>query len=113
LPERKLLLLGDNWNPQTWLFFPEAPDVRAYAASFQTLMNLPFEMAVAPHSDTPIKKKLLLDFAQGLNERGFSSARPIKIPGHEHLKTLAYEPAPGMLLVFKSDGSNFSDELLP
>lgn len=102
VPERRLLLLGDNWNPQTWIFFPEAMDVRTYAQSFRSLMALPFQTALAPHADEPISRAFLLAFADGLNETGFASAKPVKIHGHEQIPTKAFEPSPGALLVFRA-----------
>ena len=102
IPERKVLLLGDCWNPQTWVFFKEALPVTAYAASFRRLMALPFTHALAPHQGEMIEKPFLMQYAKGLNEKGFASAKPFFVPGHEDIPTLAYEPVPGALLVFKA-----------
>lgn len=99
--ERGLLLLGDCWNPQTWVFFPEALPVRQYAKTFHSLMSKPFTHALAPHTDTLLTRDFLLKYDKGLNEKGFASAKPFIIAGQEHLPTLAYEPTPGSLLVFR------------
>ncbi|NLX83624.1 MAG: hypothetical protein GXZ04_07410, partial [Clostridiales bacterium] len=99
--ERALLLLGDSWNPQTWVFFPEALPVNTYAASFRSLMNLPFTHALAPHQSALISKTFLQTYANGLSEKGFASAKPFSVPGHEGIQTLTYEPAPGALLIFR------------
>ena len=101
VPERELLLLGDNWNPQTWVFFPESLGVRTYAASFRSLMALPFKTALAPHAENMLEKDSLLRFAGGLNETGFASAKPVRMQGYEHLPARAFEPAPGAMLVFR------------
>ncbi len=102
MPERRLLLPGDSWNPQTWVFFPESLDVRTYAQSFRSLMDLPFQTALAPHADAPVSRDFLLSFADGLNETGFAGAKPMKIKGHEQIPVKAFEPSPGALLVFRA-----------
>ncbi len=100
--ERELLLLGDNWNPQTWVFFPEALDVRTYARSFRSLTDLPFRIALAPHADAPVSREFLLSFADGLNETGFANAKTARIRGYEQIPVKAFEPAPGAMLVFRA-----------
>lgn len=102
IPEREVLLLGDCWNPQTWVFFKEALPVETYAASFRRLIALPFTHALAPHQGEMIEKTFLMRYADGLNEKGFATAKPFSVPGHEDVPTLAYEPAPGALLVFRA-----------
>ena len=49
VPELSLLLTGDDWNPTTWLFFPEALDVYAYRARMEALLALPFARVLCPH----------------------------------------------------------------
>lgn len=102
VPKRRLLLLGDNWNPQTWVFFPESLDVRTYSQSFRSLMELPFQTALAPHAEAPLNRASLVCFAQGLNETGFANAKPARIRGYEHIPVKAFEPAPGAMLVFRA-----------
>ncbi|MBQ9307252.1 MAG: MBL fold metallo-hydrolase [Clostridia bacterium] len=50
IPEIGLLLPGDNWNPETWCFFPEAPSVHTLAASLQSLLSHPFDHVLCPHA---------------------------------------------------------------
>ena len=99
--ERKLLLLGDSWNPQTWVFFKEALPVETYIASFQNLMEQPFDLALAPHKQEAVPKEYLLQYAQGLEKNGPANAKPFVVPGHERVPTLACTPAPGARLIFK------------
>lgn len=99
--ELKLLLLGDSWNPQTWVFFPEALPVAAYAASFKSLMQQPFDLALAPHKKELVTKEYLLAYAKGLTENGLASAKPFVVPGHERVPTLACTPVQGARLIFK------------
>ena len=102
VPERELLLLGDSWNPQTWIFFPEALPVETYAQSFKKLMTQPFSAALAPHAAEPLTCENLQRYAEGLTDKGFASAKPFTIQGQEHIPTLAYAPTPGSLLVFRA-----------
>jgi len=102
VPERELLLLGDSWNRETWLFFPESLPVRTYAASFRFLMSHPFKKALAPHVEETVDREYLLQFERGLNEAGFAEAKPAIIPGHEHIQVRAFEPCPGARLVFRA-----------
>ncbi len=102
VPERRLLLLGDSWNPQTWLFFPEALPVRDYARTFKRLMTLPFEQALAPHHPDLLSREFLQRYHDGLTEEGFASAKPYPVAGYEQLPTRAFAPCPGALLVFRA-----------
>ena len=40
VPERKLLLSGDDWNPCTWLFFPQALGLREYRSNMRGIQQL-------------------------------------------------------------------------
>ena len=102
VPERELLLLGDSWNPQTWVFFPEALPVETYAQSFKKLMDQIFSTALAPHKAEPLSWEYLHRYAEGLTSKGFASAKPFLIQGQEHIPTLAYAPTPGSLLIFRA-----------
>ena len=39
VPEHRLLLTGDDWNPTTWLFFPEALPVWDYLKNMRALLD--------------------------------------------------------------------------
>lgn len=99
--ERRLLLLGDCWNPQTWLFFPEALEVGAYINTLNTLMGLPFNQALAPHMDQAIDKAFLTRFTAALTPENLEKAEPRTMPGYENIPALALEPVPGYPLIFK------------
>ncbi len=83
IPQRRLMLLGDNWNPQTWLFFPESPGLRAWMVSFERLLQLPFDIALASHRELPISRALLQAHFSALTARAIRDAQPIHIRGHE------------------------------
>lgn len=101
LKEKNLLLLGDCWNPQTWVFFPEALDVLLYVKTMRSLMELPFETALAPHFDRPLSRAFLKTYTEGLTEEAIEGALPFTVPGHENIPTLAFEPVPGYPLIFR------------
>jgi len=100
VPQRRLLLTGDSWNPQTWVFFPEAFPIRVYAQSFKNMVKHDFDVALAPHRSNLISAEALRCFSQGLTEDGFASAKPYPIDGYEHLPTRMFKPCPGAPLVF-------------
>ena len=99
--EHRLLLLGDSWNPQTWVFFPEALPVDTYVASFRRLMASPFDLALAPHQAEPVSRDYLLAFQAGLITNGPAVAKPFVVPGHERVPTLACTPVKGARLIFR------------
>lgn len=99
--EMRLLLLGDTWNPQTWVFFPEALPIDTYVASFNRLMDAPFDQALAPHQAAPVTRDYLLAFREGLTTNGPAVAKPFVVPGHERVPTLACSPVKGSRLIFR------------
>ncbi len=102
IPQRKLLLTGDNWNPHTWLFFPEALPVDAYAAMMHTLLGIPFLWALTPHFGRLIPRSRMERYILGLNREAFSGALPVVIPGYENIPTKETFPAPDFKLVFRA-----------
>ena len=76
VPERKLLLTGDDWNPVTWLFFPEALPVRAYRENMRELMKLPFEHALCSHRPGLFGREEVTGFIGGLTDEAIALARP-------------------------------------
>lgn len=74
VPERKLLLTGDDWNPCTWLFFPEALGARAYRESLRALLALPFEWVLCPHRTRLYPRSTLDAFADALTDAALNAA---------------------------------------
>lgn len=102
VPQLKLLLTGDNWNPVTWLFFPEALPAEAYAASMRGVQALPFKWALTPHHGRLIRRGLMERYIQGLTREAFSRALPVLIPDYEDIPTKEVFPSPGFKLVFRA-----------
>lgn len=51
VPERRLLLPGDNFNETTWLFFPEAEGMATYRRTLEKMLALDFDFVLPPHND--------------------------------------------------------------
>ncbi|MBR6028864.1 MAG: MBL fold metallo-hydrolase [Clostridia bacterium] len=77
VPEHRLLLTGDNWNPCTWLFFAEAVPIRRYRAEMRAALDkLPFEWVICPHSPEKHRRELLDAFLAGLTDEAIQKAEP-------------------------------------
>ena len=68
VPERELLLTGDDWNPCTWLFFPEALGAVQYRENISKLLDLPFRHILCPHSDRLCTREELQAFVHALSD---------------------------------------------
>ncbi|HSK67772.1 MAG TPA: MBL fold metallo-hydrolase [Candidatus Limnocylindria bacterium] len=101
LEEPRLLLLGDNWNPQTWLFFPESLGLSAWMESFTHLLSLPFDLALAPHQTEPVSKEFLLSQFAALTPKAIRDARPVRVRGHEE-KPARVVRTPAGEVIFRS-----------
>ena len=99
VPERGLLLTGDDWNPVTWLFFPEALPVRAYRANLRKLLTLPFAPVLCPHRPDLFPRETFAAFAEGLTDECLAAAQPVDM-GRPGLQTREARPAEGQTLVF-------------
>ncbi len=103
VPERALLLTGDNWNPCTWLFFPEALPVQEYRANMRRLLELPFRHVLCPHRWELFGRDRLEDFLAGLTDGKLLAAEAVDTGAWPGIRTVQTEPAPGQLLVFDAD----------
>ena len=100
VPERKLLLTGDDWNPCTWLFFREALPVQAYRDNMRRLLALPFRHVLCPHRRELYERDMLEAFLAGLTDEALLSAKPVDTGEWLGVRTGEIEPAPGQCLVF-------------
>lgn len=74
VPELKLLLTGDDWNPCTWLFFEEALSIQEYRKNMLALLRLPFERVVCSHNAGLHPRAMLEDFLKGLTDEAIEAA---------------------------------------
>lgn len=100
VPERKLLLTGDDWNPTTWLFFPEALAVDDYLPNVRALLALHFEQALCSHRPALYPRAMLEDFLNGLTPEALRAARPVDISPYEAIDTREAVLPGGQILVF-------------
>lgn len=105
IPQRKLLLTGDNWNPCTWLFFEEALPVRIYREHLRGLQALDFTQVLCPHQLTCYPREVLDAFINGLTDDTLNAAIPVHIGGYERFDTRQAHVANGQILVF--DGAKY------
>ncbi len=76
VPERRLLLTGDNWNPCTWLFFPEALSAQGYRRNVMKLLELPFDWALCAHQFGLFDRGMPEKFWRGLTDEALDTAEP-------------------------------------
>lgn len=100
VPEKKLLLTGDDWNPCTWVFFPEALGAREYRDNVSALLELPFEQVLCPHSQTLHARRELEAFLDALTDEALDSAPASDTGAPYGVNTREVRVDGGMVLVF-------------
>lgn len=98
VPERQLLLTGDDWNPCTWLFFEQALPVEQYRANMIQVQKLPFTHVLCSHQPVLYERKKLDDFLNGLTDEALHNAHPVDMG--RPTDTREVYPAAGQNLVF-------------
>ena len=87
VPERRLLLTGDDWNPCTWLFFPAALPVREYMRNMRQLLDLPFEHVLCSHQPALFPRRKLEIFLEALTDEALRAAQPVRIDPYDDINT--------------------------
>lgn len=100
LPDQKLLLTGDDWNPCTWLFFDAALPVRQYRENVRRLQTLDFEHVLCSHQLKCFPRQMFDNFVDHLTDDVLDHAQPVTISGHERFNTRQADVADGQILVF-------------
>ncbi len=100
LPKRGLLLTGDDWNPCTWLFFPEALPVRSYREHVRGLLDLPFKHVICPHRAGLYPRRTLERFLDGLTDEAIAAAVPVDTGAPYGVQTCQAALPDGQTLVF-------------
>ena len=100
VPEHKLLLSGDDWNPCTWLFFDAALPVRQYRGNVRELLKLDFAHVLCSHQLACYPREKFQAFVIGLADAVLDAAKPVTIGGYNHSDTRQADVAEGQILVF-------------
>lgn len=104
VPEYRLLLTGDDWNPTTWLFFREALPVGDYLRNMRALTAAcPFTHALCSHQRVLYLRQKVEAFLDGLTPERLGAAEPCGEGGARGIRTGRCEPAEGQQLVFDLD----------
>lgn len=98
VPERQLLLTGDDWNPCTWLFFEQALPVEEYRKNMRKIQKLPFKHVLCSHQPMMFDREKLDAFLDGLTDDALKKAHPVDMGRPTDTREIF--PAPGQNLVF-------------
>lgn len=107
VPERELLLTGDDWNPVTWCFFPDSLPVSEYRENVRTLKSLPFQYVLCSHRKELWQRKTLVSFLDGLTDECLKAAMPSEEGKERGINTYTAHPTEGQILVFDRDRAPF------
>ena len=100
VPERGLLLTGDDWNPCTWLFFPAALPVHDYLRNARELLRLPFEHVLCSHQWELFPRAKLESFLSGMTDNALRAARSVRPGPYPEIDTRQAELPDGQVLAF-------------
>lgn len=100
VPDEKLLLTGDDWNPCTWLFFDAALPVREYRENVRKLQALDFARVLCSHQLECYPRAKFDAFVDGLTDETLCAAHSVTIGGWERVDTRQADVAEGQILVF-------------
>ena len=103
IPQAKLLLTGDDWNPCTWLFFEAALPVQQYRENVRRLQALDFAHVLCSHQLECFPRAKFDDFANNLTDEVLDAAKPVTIGGYGHINTRQADVTDGQILVFDWD----------
>ena len=73
VPERALLLTGDDWNPTTWCFFPEACGEETLLQTDRRLQRLPFRSVLCSHQPVLFPREKLDFFLDSMTPEALIS----------------------------------------
>ena len=117
VPERKLLLTGDDWNPCTWLFFPEALCAQDYRRNVKRLLELPFEHVLCSHQFALFGRDRLDRFLENLTDERLENAREVDTGASVGARTAEARLPMDQVFIFDKDkferrkaGENKSDD---
>ena len=103
IPQCKLLLTGDDWNPCTWLFFEAALPVLEYREGIRRVQTLDFNHVLCSHQLELFPREKFDGFVNNLTDAVLDAARPVTIGNYKHINTYQANVTEGQILVFDYD----------
>ena len=103
VPERSLMLTGDDWNPCTWVFFAESLPVGAYRRTLRGILEVPFENVLCPHRFELLDRAMIKDFADALTDAALRDAVPVDTGASRGIRTHEARLPHDQVLVFDAD----------
>jgi len=100
VPERQLLLTGDDWNPCTWLFFPRALPVKEYRANVRQLSVLPYEHVLCSHQPMLFSRTKMDSFLAALTDGTLQAANRVHMEAYPDIETCQATLPEDQVLVF-------------
>ncbi len=114
VPQAGLMIMGDNWNPVTWMFLPGCTGLKAYKEQLQKLLLLPFEHVLVSHCGRLCARAQLEAYVDSLTPEVLQAAVPVTIRPYERFDTRQCSLPCGTVLVFdhlKNDLDNTKSHL--
>lgn len=100
LPDLRLLLTADDWNPCTWLFFPAALGAKDYRTHVRRLQALPFTHVLCSHQPRLYERRMFDDFLNELTDDTLRAAMPVNIAPYEAIDTRQASLPHDQIIVF-------------
>lgn len=101
IPQRRLLLTADDWNPCTWAFFPRAMPVQVLRDNMLALTAaLDFTHVLCAHQHRLFDRSDVEAFLAGLNDEALAQATPTQVPPYDDVPLLRCDAAEGQFIVF-------------
>lgn len=103
IPEYRLLLTGDNWNPCTWLWFPSSVPVQEWRKNMTAVCeNLPFSTVLCSHQPTPRTGEEVRKYIASLTDERLEQAKPVPMNPNIHTRQ-AIPDGPESIFIFDWD----------
>ncbi len=101
IPQRELLVMGDNWNPTVWMFFAESLPVTQYRENLRGVLDLPFRYVLTSHGERVYPRETLERYVAGMTDEMLRDApRDRDTSYFDRFDTRRCFPLPDMPLVF-------------
>ena len=101
VPERELLLTGDDWNPCTWLFFARALDLRSYRSNMRQLFaRLPFRYVLCSHQHRLYPREMPERFLAAMTDEKLATACPVPLSKDDRIRPVRCDLTEDQYIVF-------------